>query len=193
MTRTLRRTRIPRTRSRVMREWLFLSSCLLVTGLLERAQAGETATYTYDVFGRLSNVQVSGGPRNNVQRSFSYDPGDNFILVQVSGASNSGTVTLAPVGRVANATSEGAAIGVHITGSGSLSGMVTFTENGVFLGSAFVTDGEASVFLEGFSLGMHTIVASYSGDATNAPYSFTFTIRVQNLSWLPAVLQLLLQ
>jgi hypothetical protein len=166
---------------------------VLATGILASAQAGETATYTYDVFGRLSNVQVSGGPRNNVQRSFLYDASDNFTLVQVSGASNNGSVTLSSLGSVANANSEGAAIGVHISGSGSLSGMVTFTENGVFLGSAFVTDGEASVFLQGFSLGMHTIVASYSGDASNAPYSFTFTIKVQNLSWLPAVLQLLLQ
>jgi hypothetical protein len=39
---------------------------------------------------------------------------------------------------------------------------------------------------------MHTITATYSGDANNAPTTHTFTIKVQNLSWLPAVLEILL-
>jgi hypothetical protein len=39
---------------------------------------------------------------------------------------------------------------------------------------------------------MHTIMATYSGDSSNAPYSFTFTIKAQNLGWLPAVLEILL-
>ena len=69
---------------------------------------------------------------------------------------------------------------------------VTFSENGAFLGSAPVYDGQASIVLEGFSLGAHTITVSYSGDSANAPYTYTFTIKVQDLSWLPGVLQILL-
>jgi hypothetical protein len=179
--------------TRRMSAWLWLSAYLLGIAPAGNTWAAETATYTYDVFGRLTNVQVSGGDGNGVQRSFAYDPSDNRTLVQVSGSSSSGSVTLSALGGVADATSIGVVIGVHIAGSGSLSGMVTFKENGVVLGSAFVNQGEASVILEGLSLGTHTIVASYSGDATNAPYSYTFTIKVQNLSWLPAVLQILLQ
>ena len=70
--------------------------------------------------------------------------------------------------------------------------MITFTENGVFLGSAYTFDNRASIFLEGLSIGTHTITVTYSGDGSNEPYSQTITIRVQNLSWLPAVLDLLL-
>lgn len=154
--------------------------------------AAETASYTYDVFGRLTKVQVSGGPANGVERTVAYDAADNRTQIQVSGSSSGGSVSISALGGVANATSAGVTIGVNISGATPATGMVTFTENGVFLGSAFVYDGQASVFLEGFALGTHTITASYSGDGANAPYSHTFTIKVQNLGWLPAVLQILL-
>lgn len=148
------------------------------------ANAAETVTYTYDVFGRLNAAQTSGGPANGVVRSYSYDAADN--------RTRSGTVTITPIRPVSNATSAGAEIGVKLPGIST--GMVTFTENGVFLGSAYVSAGEASVFLQGFPLGTHTITASYSEDGgVTTLFSFTFTIRVQNLSWLPGVLQLLLE
>lgn len=169
--------------------WAILAAslCFIVS-----TQAAETATYTYDVFGRLRKVQVSGGPANAVERTFDYDATDNRTQIQVSGSSNSGTVSISASGAVANTTTAGVNLGVSITGARSPTGVVTFTENGVFLGSAFVSDGQARVFLEGFSLGIHTITASYSGDGVNSPFSHTFTIKVQNLSWLPAVLEILL-
>jgi hypothetical protein len=79
---------------------------------------------------------------------------------------------------------------VSFTGS-SVGGTVTFTENGVFLGSTSVANGEASIILEGYPKGVHTITASYSGDATHVAQTATFTIRVQDPR-LPAVLDLLL-
>lgn len=161
-------------------------------GVVVSTHAAETATYTYDVFGRLRKVQVSGGPANGVQRTFDYDATDNRIQIQVSGSSNTGAFNISPLSAVANTTTAGVNLGISITGARSPTGVVTFTENGVFLGSASVIDGQARVFLEGFSLGIHTITASYSGDGVNSPYSRTFTIKVQNLSWLPAVLELLL-
>jgi len=166
---------------------LAASLCFIVS-----AHAAETATYTYDVFGRLRKVQVSGGPANAVQRAFDYDATDNRTQIQVSGSSNNQTISISPTGAVANTTTAGVNLGVSIIGARSPSGVVTFTENGVFLGSAVVSDGQARVFLEGFSLGVHTITASYSGDGVNSPFSHTFTIKVQNLSWLPAVLEILL-
>jgi YD repeat-containing protein len=169
--------------------WIVCAAGLCVAS---SARSAETATYTYDVFGRLTSVQISGGPANGVERSVAYDATDNRTQVQVSGSSSSGSVTITAQGGVANATSAGVAIGVNISGSPPPTGTVTFTEGGVFLGSAFVYDGQASVFLEGFGLGVHTIIASYSGDGANAPHSFTFTIKVQNITWLPAVLEILL-
>jgi hypothetical protein len=127
-----------------------------------------------------------------VQRNYSYDATDNRTFVQVSGAADIGSVTITAEGAVASQTSVGVVIGIRISGTSAPTGTVTFSENGVFLGSAFISSGQASVILEGFALGNHTITASYSGDGANAPSSFSFTIKVQNLSWLPAVLQILL-
>lgn len=154
--------------------------------------ASETVSYTYDVFGRMTNAQVSGGPANGTQRSISYDPADNRMSMQVSGASSDPPVDISRQGSVANSIAAGVVIGVNVSGAAPLTGMVTFTENGVFLGSAYVYQGQASIFLEGFPLGTHTITASYSGDGSNGGFAYTFAIRVQNLSWLPSVLELIL-
>jgi hypothetical protein len=166
-----------------------VSATLLVCGT---CFAQETVSYTYDSLGRLKTVQTVGGPSSGMQRSYNYDPSGNRTLLQVSGTAGSGAVTITAQGAVANETNVGVTLGVNITGSPAPTGTVTFTEDGLFLGSAPVSNGQASVILEGFALGMHTITASYSGDGSNAPYSFTFTIKVQNLAWLPAVLQILL-
>jgi len=160
--------------------WAGLCAALCAAGAV---QSSETVTYTYDVFGRMTNVQVSGGPANGVQRTYSYDAADNRTLVQVSGASDTGSITITPLGAVANITAAGVVIGVKISGSATPTGEVTFTENGVFLGSAFVYGGEASVDLEGFSIGNHTITVSYSGDGNNAPYSYAFTWQPADRGW----------
>lgn len=156
------------------------------------AQADETTTYSYDSLGRLNKVEVSGGPGHNSVVHYGYDPAGNRLSYIVSGSTSNGSIAISPFGSTANITATGVVLGVRITGSPAPSGTVTFTENGIFLGSAFVYDGQASVILEGFSLGTHTITASYSGDSSNAPYVHTFTIKVQNLAWLPAVLDILL-
>jgi len=149
--------------------------------------AQETISYTYDSLGRLKSARTAGGPSDGAQRVYAYDPSGNRASLVVGPG-----VTISAQGTVANQTSTGVTLTVNITGSPAPTGTVTFTENGQFLGSASVSNGEASVILEGYALGTHTITASYSGDSGNAPYSFTFTIKVQNLSWLPAVLQILL-
>lgn len=155
------------------------------------AHAAETATYTYDVFGRLTQAQTTGGPSNGITRTYQYDATDNRTLFQLTGAAGGGAVTITPQGTVVNTTPIGVTLTVTVSGS-SPTGMVTFTENGVFLGVAFLYQGQASVILEGFSEGTHTITATYSGDGSNAPFVQTFTVKVQNLGWLPAVLELLL-
>jgi hypothetical protein len=166
----------------------------LAAGLCFACSAGasDTVSYTYDTLGRLKTVQTTGGPQDGVLRTYSYDAAGNRTLLQVSGSTGSGSVTITAQGAVANETSIGVTIGVNISGSPAPTGTVTFTENGLFLGSSSVSSGQATVILDGFSVGTHTITASYSGDNTHAPYSFTFTINVRNLNWLPAVLEILL-
>jgi len=169
---------------------MFATTCVAFLATAA-AYAAETITYTYDPLGRLTQLQAAGGPSNGITRTYQYDATDNRTLFQLSGAASGGSVTITPLGAVANETSVGVTIGVSITGS-SPSGLVTFTENGVFLGAAFVSNGQATVILEGFALGTHTITATYSGDGVNAPFTQNFTVKVQNLSWLPAVLEILL-
>lgn len=164
----------------------------LVCSVPFTASAAETVSYSYDVFGRLKTVRVSGGPANGVERAFKYDSTDNRIGLQVAASWSSDAVTMARPSSVANATSAGVSLSVNIKGPAFFGGTVTFTENGTFLGSAPVSEGQASIFLQGFSLGTHTITATYSGDTDNPQQAFTFTVKVQNLSWLPAVLEVIL-
>ena len=80
---------------------------------------------------------------------------------------------------------------VSIAGS-SPTGTVTFKEGSTTLGTATVSNGVASFTLSTLSVGNHFITANYSGDANNAPSSTTFQVYIYDLSWLPAILQLLL-
>lgn len=161
-------------------------------GFASSAQAAETVTYSYDTLGRVRNVQIAGGPGNGVQRSYQYDAAGNRAQFATTGAASGSAFNISPTSNVANVVAGGVVIGVNVGGNGSPSGMVTFTENGVFLGSAYVFDNQANIFLQGLANGLHTITVSYSGDGANEPYSRTYTIRVQDLSWLPAVLDLIL-
>lgn len=160
----------------------FAVGCLCAGGL---AHASQTVTYSYDALGRLVTVQAQGGSGNGTVQNFKFDAAGNRqgyqTLIQVS-------LSMSPV---ANLTSTGATLTVDVSNA-TAGGTVTFSENGTFLGSASVSNGQATVIIAGLSGGTHTITASYSGDAADAPQTTIFTIKVQNLSWLPAVLQLLL-
>jgi len=154
------------------------------------ASANQIVTYSYDELGRLTEVQIQSGPGSGVKQTYSYDAAGNRLQQQVTAPGQSPVVITAPNPNV-NITSAGAVLTVNVTGS-SPGGTVTFTENGVFLGTASVVGGAASITVEGLSNGTHSILATYSGDGTHAPQATTLSIKVQNLLWLPAVLQLLL-
>lgn len=93
---------------------------------------------------------------------------------------------------MANLTPTGATLRLNVSNPAA-GGTATFTVNGQADGPVSVSNGQAIVIVEGLAAGTYTITASYSGDATDAPETTNFTIKVENLSWLPAVLQLLLQ
>ena len=167
------------------KNWMAVGAgCLCASGM---AYASQTVTYAYDALGRLTQSQTQGGAGSGTTQFFQYDPAGNRkqyqSLLQVALSMNSSVVNL---------TASGARLTVDISNP-SASGTVTYTENGAFLGSASVANGQATVILEGLSKGTHTITASYSGDAADTSQVTTFTVKVQDLSWLPAVLQLLLQ
>lgn len=151
--------------------------------------ASQTVTYTYDPLGRLIESQTQGGSGSGTTQVFQYDPAGNRTqyraLMQVAVSMNSPVVDLTP---------SGARINLNISNP-SATGTITLTgQNGASLGPALVVSGgRASGFLQGLAKGTYTITATYSGDGSDAPQTTTFTINVQNLSWLPAVLQLLLQ
>jgi hypothetical protein len=169
------------------KNWVAVGAgCFFASGI---AYASQTVSYTYDALGRLVGTQTQGGPGGGTTQSFQYDPAGNRkqyqSLLQVALSMNSPIVNL---------TSTGATLTVNLNNP-SATGTVTFTDDTgkTIAGPVYVSNGRATAIVEGLSKGTYTITASYSGDGADTSQVTTFTIKVQDLSWLPAVLQLLLQ
>lgn len=157
--------------------------CLCASGT---SYAQQTVTYAYDALGRLIHTQVQSGVEQGVTQAYNYDAAGNRLLYLVS-LSTQNTLSMSGA---SNQTTAGTPLTVSFSGS-TVTGTVTFMENGVFLGSTTVANGQASILLEGYSKGTHTIAAIYSGDSIHAAQNVTFTIRVQDFGWLPPILDLL--
>lgn len=152
------------------------------------ANATQQVTYQYDALGRLTEVKVLSGPGSGVVESYQYDAAGNRLQRQVAASGQGQAMTTAD--SVVNVTDAGTVLTASV--GDSADGTVTFTENGVFLGMAAVSNGQASITVENFPTGQHSIQATYSGDKAHAPQETMFNITVQNMSWLPAVLEMLL-
>jgi YD repeat-containing protein len=172
---------------RPIRSVLIIVACVCASSAGDAAQ---TVAYVYDALGRLTNVQVLSGPGNGVTQGYQYDAAGNRVQ-ETASAPGQTSVALSVSQPTALVTSTGVTLTVNVSGAGS-SGTVTFTENGAFLGVALVVGGQASLQLEGFPTGSHSIKATYSGDGTYAPKVDVFSINVRDLRWLPAVLDLIL-
>ena len=167
------------------RKFIAISAgCIWASGA---AHAGQTVNYTYDALGRLTEVQSQSSSADGTTQIFHFDAAGNRTQYQLLKQ-----VVLSMGSSVVNLTSTGADLRVNVNDP-SATGTVTFTEGTTFLGSASVSNGVAAVILQGLTKGSHTITASYSGDGGHTPETVTFTVNVVNLSWLPAVLNLLLQ
>lgn len=169
-----------------------MTFAFLWMGAASNVHAAETATFTYDELGRLTDAQTTGGVADGATVTYRYAAAGNRRSHSSTRPTGSKQVSVTPSSGVANVNSVGSTLVVNV-GSLTAGGTVTFTEGGVFLGSAAVINGQATIILEGYPLGLHTITASYSGDSVHAPASSTYQIRVQNLAWLPAVLNLILE
>jgi hypothetical protein len=154
------------------------------------AVAAQKVKYIYDALGRLTDVQVLEGPGSGVNQHYGYDAAGNR-LQETASAPGQTAVSLSVPSTTALVTSAGITLTVNVSGAAP-GGTVTFTENGVFLGIAYVTGGQAAISFEGLPSGAHSIRATYSGDGTYAPKVDAFNITVRDIRWLPAVLELLL-
>lgn len=153
---------------------------LLVFGSV--ALAG-TTSYQYDALGRIAVVTEGSATVN-----YSYDAAGNRTQKQTQG----GTATTITMPSSTAQEHRGSVVLNVTVGGTSPGGTVSFYEGTTFLGSAPITGGTATVELIGLSRGSHTITATYSGDVTNAANSVSFPIKVVNLDWLPAVLDILM-
>lgn len=61
-----------------------------------------------------------------------------------------------------------------------------------YVGSAVINGGIASFRMTGLAPGSYTITVTYAGDSSNDPKTLTYTVTVRDISWLPAILDLLL-
>jgi YD repeat-containing protein len=142
-----------------------------------------TTTYQYDALGRLSNV--TEGAASVV---YSYDAAGNRTRKQTSG----GTATTLTLPSPTAVQHTGSIVLKVTVGGTAATGTVSFYEGSTFLGSTTIIGGVATVELMGVTKGTHNITTTYSGDITNASNSVSIPIKVVNLDWLPAVLEILL-
>jgi YD repeat-containing protein len=159
----------------------FAVALLAVTAAAQSSSAG-TTTYKYDALGRIATVTDGAAVIRYI-----YDAAGNRKEKQAQG----GVATTIALSTTAVQRQGSVVLRVSVGGSATI-GSVSFYENGNLLGTAPVIDGVATVELVGWTLGAHTIVVSYSGDVTNPANSVSVPVKVVDLRWLPAVLDILL-
>ena len=162
----------------------------LYDGAGRRAQKTETVSGRVldSMYSAAGQLMVTWDPAGQNETDYVY-LGDSLIARVIRQVT---PVTLSSSRSVIDVTSAGATLTVDVSNAAA-TGTVIFTENGKFIGQASVSGGQATVILEGYAYGTHTITASYSGDGTYTAQTMTFTVSVQkNPTWLPAVLDLLL-
>jgi hypothetical protein len=152
----------------------------------------DTATFTYDALGRLNQVQISGGPMQGAQEIFQYDAAGNRYSHQVTGVPALPPTSLTPDSTNLNVFGAGDVVLSLNVGSGSAGGTVSLSFNDVFVGVAPVIDGVVRISFQGIAPGHYTVRAIYTGDGSHRPVTSTFEVEVRDLSWLPAVLEMLL-
>jgi len=146
-----------------------------------------TTDYQYDALGRLTTV--SQGP---AATTYIYDAAGNRTSKQVSSATPTAiSLTTASAGTIRE--HKGSAVLSASVGNSSTTGTVSFYDGATLLGSASLTNGVASITASGLSVGTHTITIAYAAGGSAPANSLTMQVKIVNLDWLPAVLQLLLQ
>ncbi len=167
-------------------------SAYLYDGLDMRARTQKSGVTTYFMYGPDGNLLFETTPRT---ASGSAETKEYVYLsgrqVAVRTTTQSPTTATTPVASISAAVGNGVTLTVNIAGA-SPGGTVTFMDGSTVLGTVNVINGSASLTISNLTVGSHTIVASYSGDTNNLSSSTTLTVTIYDMSWLPAILQLLL-
>lgn len=152
---------------------------LTVTATVSASSAlGGTVTFTDGATTLAAVPLVTGVATANIRLG----GGTHNLLATYSGDANHAsanstpiveTITTAPTTLTLAATPSNGGAGQNITldarvlGGYLPSGVVTFTEGGMTLGTAAVSAGAATLGLNTLAVGTHSITASYAGDANN--------------------------
>ncbi|WP_129782054.1 Ig-like domain repeat protein [Peristeroidobacter soli] len=159
-------------------------------GLAKRVKRAKSGTTTYEFYAANGDLLIEYTPtQSNKLVEYIY-LGGKRIAQRVSDQLPATAITPTR-SSVAIQANQMVTLTVNVGGT-SPAGTVTFSEGGNLLGTVYVVNGQASIDVQGLALGTHTITATYSGDAGNSGNTVVFQIKVVNLAWLPAVLDLLL-
>ena len=162
----------------------------VLLGFTAATAAFAETKYTYDALGRVTNVQVVGGAAHGQYESFSYDAAGNRVQVQKQAPSVPAT-TVVPSTTNLILTGGQATLTLAV-GNSSTGGTVSVSMDGAFITTATVVNGTVTIQIPDATVGEHKIRVTYSGDANHLPTTFIFDATVRDLSWLPAVLDLIL-
>lgn len=160
------------------------SCALLALGIVAFESDAATTAYQYDALGRLTTVN-----QGSSQTAYNYDSAGNRSAKQVAAITPT-AITLS--GQTTVLEKQGVVTLNFNVGGSTASGTVNIYDNATLIGTATVTNGVVAFEVTGLPLGSNSITVAYAGSESFTANSATVSIKVVNLSWLPAVLQLLL-
>jgi YD repeat-containing protein len=144
--------------------------------------------YHYDTQGRLISETSANGA---VRKEYIY-LGDIPVAIIDPSIAGSTSATTPTQPSYSAQTGTPVTLTANVAGN-SPAGTVTFREGAIVLGTATISNGSASLTLATLTPGQHTVTATYSGDANNAPSTATFQVMIYPLAaWLIPLLELIL-
>jgi YD repeat-containing protein len=145
--------------------------------------------YHYDSQGRL--ISETTATNGAVRKEYIY-LGDIPVAIIDPSIAGSTTATTPTQPSYSGQAGTPVTLTANVAGN-SPAGTVTFREGAIVLGTATVSNGSASLTLATLALGQHTVTATYSGDANNAPSTGTMQVVIYPLAaWLLPLLELIL-
>lgn len=159
-------------------------------GSSKRVMATKAGTTTYEFYAANGDLLAEYTPAL-AGKLVEYIYLSGKRVAQRTSDANPPTAIAPPRSTVVANRNRGTTLAVNV-GTGSAAGTVSFSSGGTVLGIAYVSNGQASIDVLDLPLGTHTITAVYSGDGTHSGNTITYQIKVVNLDWLPAVIEVLL-
>jgi YD repeat-containing protein len=169
-----------------MKHLVIVIAALLGVATVVRPSGATTTDYQFDALGRLSTVT-----QGTTATTYTYDAAGNRATKQVNAVTPTAVSLTTSAGTIRE--QNGSVMLSASVGDSSTTGTVNFYDGATLIGTASLTNGVASITAGSLSPGTHTITVAYAGGGSSPANSLTMQVRLVNLNWLPAVLQLLLQ